>query len=57
MRRNIRFALIGVMSLIVLTAGAVAWLKLHESELVFAMERSRLYLTKDLPADAARALA
>jgi pimeloyl-ACP methyl ester carboxylesterase len=54
MRRNIRFALIGVMSLIVLTAGAVAWLKLHESELVFATERSRLYLTKDLPADAER---
>jgi pimeloyl-ACP methyl ester carboxylesterase len=54
MRRNIRFALIGVMSLIVLTAGAVAWLKLHESELVFATERSRLYLTKDLPAEAER---
>jgi alpha-beta hydrolase superfamily lysophospholipase len=54
MHRNVRVALIGVMSLIVLTAGAVAWLKLHESELVFATERSRLYLTKDLPADAER---
>ena len=54
MHRNVRVALIGVMSLIVLTAGAVAWLKLHESELVFATERSRLYLTKDLPSDAER---
>ena len=54
MRRNIRFVLLGVASLIVLTAGAVAWLKLHESELVFATERSRLYLTKELPADAER---
>jgi alpha-beta hydrolase superfamily lysophospholipase len=54
MHRNIRVALIGVMSLIVLTAGAVVWLKLHESELVFATERSRLYLIKDLPADAER---
>ncbi len=54
MHRNVRVALIGVMSLIVLTAAAVAWLKLHESELVFATERSRLYLTKELPADAER---
>ncbi len=54
MHRHVRIALIGVVSLIVLTAGAVAWLKLHESELVFASERSRLYLTKDLPADAER---
>ena len=54
MRRNIRFALLGVASLIMLTAGAVTWLKLHESELVFATERSRLYLTKELPADAER---
>jgi uncharacterized protein len=54
MHRNVRFALIGVMSLIVLSTGAVAWLKLHESELVFATERSRLYLPKDLPADAER---
>ncbi len=54
MHRDLRFALYGVLSFIVLSAGAVAWLKLHESELVFATERSRLCVTKDLPADAER---
>lgn len=54
MRRSIRLGLIGVASLIALTAGAVAWLKLHESELVFAAERSRMYLTAQLPADVER---
>ncbi len=54
MHRNLRFALYGVLALVALTAGAVGWLKLHENELVFAAERSRLYVTKDLPVDAER---
>ena len=54
MHRNLRLALYGALSLAVLAAGAVGWLKLHESELVFAAERSRLYVTKELPADAER---
>jgi hypothetical protein len=53
-RRLTRYALIGVLSLTVGVAGAVAWLKLHENELVFAADRSRLHLLGALPADAER---
>src|SRR5208283_3261681 len=50
--RIARLALIGFVALVLVEAGAVAWLKLHENELVFAEARSRLHLLKDLPTDA-----
>jgi uncharacterized protein len=53
-RRIARCALFCIAALVLIEAGAVAWLKLHEGELVFAAARSRLYLLKDLPADAER---
>ncbi len=51
-RRIARLALICIAALVLVEAGAVAWLKLHENELVFAEARSRLHLLKDLPDDA-----
>lgn len=39
---------------VVALLSALAWLKWHESELVFATERSRLHLLKMMPADAQR---
>jgi fermentation-respiration switch protein FrsA (DUF1100 family) len=51
-RRIARLAFIGIVALLLVEAGAVAWLKLHENELVFAEARSRMHLLKDLPADA-----
>ena len=53
-RRIARLALICIVAGVLIEAGAVAWLKLHESELVFAEARSRLHLLKDLPDDAER---
>ncbi|MGO9514699.1 MAG: alpha/beta hydrolase [Steroidobacteraceae bacterium] len=53
-RRIARYSLIGVVSLLAVMASAVVWLKLHESELVFATARSQQHLRKDLPADAER---
>jgi len=53
-RRSARYALLGAVSLLAVMALALAWLKLHESELVFATARSQLHLRKELPADAER---
>ncbi len=53
-RRLVRYSLVGMLSLMVVIGGAVAWLKLHENELVFATERSRLHLLAHLPAEAER---
>ncbi len=53
-RRLARYGSIGVLSLIVVAGAAVAWLKLHENELVFATARSQLHLVTALPADAER---
>lgn len=52
--RALRYALIGVASLLVVQTGMVAWLKLHENELVFATASSRLNLIEALPADTER---
>jgi len=53
-RRLVRYSLACVLSCMVVVAGAVVWLKLHENELVFAAERSRLHLLTRLPAEAER---
>jgi len=52
--RWVRRSLIGSLSLMLVMGGAVAWLKLHENELVFATQRSRLHLLTRLPAEAER---
>lgn len=52
--RALRYVLIGVASLLVVQTGMVAWLKLHENELVFATADSRLDLIEALPADTER---
>ncbi len=53
-RRWVRRFLIGMLSLMLVMGGAVAWLKLDENELVFATQRSRLHLLMQLPAEAER---
>jgi pimeloyl-ACP methyl ester carboxylesterase len=41
-------------AVILALASALIWLKLHESQLVFATERSRLHLLQHLPSDSER---
>jgi uncharacterized protein len=45
---------LAVTALVLSIAAAVAWLKLHEDELVFATARSKLYVVRDLPSDVER---
>jgi alpha-beta hydrolase superfamily lysophospholipase len=53
-RRIARIALIGGGVVVLVMALALAWLKVHEDELVFAAARSRQHMLTELPADAER---
>jgi fermentation-respiration switch protein FrsA (DUF1100 family) len=53
-KRIARIALIGAGVALLAVAVPMVWLKAHESELVFAAERSRQYLLTAFPADAER---
>jgi fermentation-respiration switch protein FrsA (DUF1100 family) len=53
-RRIARIALIGAGIALLAVTVPVVWLKAHETELVFAAERSRQYLLTTLPTDAER---
>jgi alpha-beta hydrolase superfamily lysophospholipase len=52
--RAARYALIAVLSFFAVEVTALAWLKLHENDLVFATGRSRLHLIESLPPDVER---
>ena len=54
MRRLLRYLCAAAGVLVLGAAGSVGWLKLHENELVFAAERSRIHLESNLPAGAER---
>jgi alpha-beta hydrolase superfamily lysophospholipase len=53
-RSVMRYGLLGLAALIAAAGGSMAWLKLHENELVFATARSQLHLITELPSGAER---
>jgi len=50
----LKYTALGALALVLALASALLYLKIHESRLVFATERSRLHLLKELPAEAER---
>ena len=53
-KRIARFVLVGSSLVVLVIVVALAWLKAHEAELVFATARSRQHISTSLPADAER---